>query len=91
VTATIAPGTTTEQADIMLRNLLIDQFKIKFHHTTKDALAYELTVTKSGSKLKEVTPGPTATSPQPGEYFNTSRLKRLPDCQGGRDRAGFQL
>lgn len=72
VTATIAPGTTKEQVNTMLQNLLIERFKLEFHHSTKDVLAYELTVSKKGSKLKEVTRSSTASGPHAGEYFNMS-------------------
>lgn len=52
VIATVAPGTTKEQAAIMLQNLLADRFQLKIHRETKDLPLYELTVAKGGPKLK---------------------------------------
>jgi len=80
ISGKIAPGTTKEQANTMLQNLLIERFEITFHHTTKDLPGYELTVAKNGSKLKEVAPVPNATKPKPGDFF-----------QMDLDRDGFPI
>ncbi len=73
INAKIAPGTTKEQVNEMLQNLLIERFKITLHHTTKDLPAHELTVARNGSKLKEpatisdaTVSAPNATQPKPG-------------------------
>lgn len=52
ITATIPEGTTKEQFAVMLQNLLLDRFKIKLHHETKEFPLYELSVAKNGPKLK---------------------------------------
>jgi uncharacterized protein (TIGR03435 family) len=52
ITATIPEGTTKEQFPVMLQNLLLDRFKIKLHHETKEFPFYELSVAKNGPKLK---------------------------------------
>ena len=65
VVATVPPGTTKEQVNIMLQNLLADRFKITLHHETKDAPLYELTVGKNGSKLKPYVADPSAPTALP--------------------------
>jgi uncharacterized protein (TIGR03435 family) len=52
VTATVPEGTSKEQSNVMLQNLLADRFGVKLHHETKDLPRYELTVAKGGPKLK---------------------------------------
>jgi uncharacterized protein (TIGR03435 family) len=46
-----------EQRRSMLQPALADRFKLKVHNETKQLPVYELVVVKSGSKLKEATPG----------------------------------
>jgi len=53
ITAEIPPGTTKEQFDLMLVNLLAERFHLKLHRESKDVQGYELVVEKNGSKLKE--------------------------------------
>ena len=49
----------------MLQNLLIDRFKIKFHHETRTFPGYEVVVAKGGPKLKAAEE-PDAPSPPKG-------------------------
>jgi uncharacterized protein (TIGR03435 family) len=42
----------TRQADLMLRALLADRFKLKIHREMKDQPVYELVVAKNGPKIK---------------------------------------
>jgi uncharacterized protein (TIGR03435 family) len=44
---------TLDELHVMFQNLLIDRFKLQFHKETKMLPAYELTVDKSGPKLKQ--------------------------------------
>ena len=53
--ANVPAGATREQAQVMLQNLLEDRFHLKLHRTTREFPAYELTIAKGGSKLKENT------------------------------------
>jgi uncharacterized protein (TIGR03435 family) len=53
VSAKIPEGTTKEQFRLMLRNLLVDRFSLKFHFEKKETQAYDLVVAKNGPKLKE--------------------------------------
>jgi uncharacterized protein (TIGR03435 family) len=62
VEANIPDGATQEQVDTMLRNLLLERFRMTLHHETKVVDGYDLMVADGGPKLKEVaptaTPGP---------------------------------
>jgi uncharacterized protein (TIGR03435 family) len=58
IVATMPAGSSKEQVENMLRNLLIERFHMVFHHETGNFPGYELVVDKSGPKLKEVTPDP---------------------------------
>ncbi|HEY6340342.1 MAG TPA: TIGR03435 family protein [Bryobacteraceae bacterium] len=68
ITATIPEGTTKEQFAVMLQNLLLDRFKIKLHHETKEFPLYELSVAKNGPKLKASVADPNVNQndPPPG-------------------------
>jgi uncharacterized protein (TIGR03435 family) len=60
IEATMPPGTTKEQFQSMLQNLLAERFHLVFHHETRNFPGYELVVAKGGPKLKEVIPDPQA-------------------------------
>ncbi len=66
IVAKVPPGTTKEQSNVMLQNLLAERFKMTLHHVSKEFSAYELTVAKGGLKLKE-TADPTAQAARPGD------------------------
>jgi uncharacterized protein (TIGR03435 family) len=53
VDATMPPGTTQEQFQEMLRNLIISRFELKYHAGTKKVTGYALVVNKGGPRLKE--------------------------------------
>jgi uncharacterized protein (TIGR03435 family) len=65
VTAKVPEGATKEQTAVMLQNLIADRFQLILHHETKEMSGYELTLAKTGSKLKESAPEDPAAS-QPG-------------------------
>lgn len=52
IIAKVPPGTTKEQARMMMQNLLADRFGLKLHHETKDSPVYQLVVGKNGPKLQ---------------------------------------
>jgi uncharacterized protein (TIGR03435 family) len=52
VSATIPEGATKEQVPEMLKNLLVERFRIVLHTEMKDEPVYVLSVGKGGSKLK---------------------------------------
>ena len=65
--ATMPNGTTREQFQVMLQNLLAERFKLEIHREKKTISLYSLTVGKGGSKLKIPRPDPVAdpTVPDP--------------------------
>ncbi len=60
--AALTPGATRPSRDqqmAMLRTLLADRLKLKFHREEKEFSIYNLTVDKSGAKLRPATARPT--------------------------------
>jgi uncharacterized protein (TIGR03435 family) len=64
IAATVAPGTTKEQFQLMIRNLLADRFKVQIHHDQKEMETYSLTVAKGGPKFKAHVETPPDDQPQ---------------------------
>lgn len=59
IAATAAPGTTLEQFQLMMQNLLAEQLNLKFHYETKDFISsYDLLVSSDGPKLQETPSAP---------------------------------
>jgi len=56
VNATMPPETTKEQFRVMLRNLLVERFRITLHRETKASPIYSLMVAKGGPRMKESSP-----------------------------------
>jgi uncharacterized protein (TIGR03435 family) len=52
IVARAPEGTTEEQLPLMLQQLLVDRFKLKFHREQKDLPGYALVIAKDGLKLK---------------------------------------
>jgi uncharacterized protein (TIGR03435 family) len=53
----IPDGTTSEQFQLMLQNLLVERFHLMFHYQKKEATTYELVVAKNGPKFRESAEG----------------------------------
>jgi uncharacterized protein (TIGR03435 family) len=53
ITAKVPDGATREQLRVMLRNLLIERFKLGYHFEKRQKDIYDLVVAKSGLKMKE--------------------------------------
>lgn len=71
IIAKMPEGATKEQVPEMLRVLLEERFRMKFHKETRDANVYALVVAKGGHKMKEAeteTPAPDAAA---GVAFGT--------------------
>lgn len=80
IAARVPPGATADQLASMLQNLLAERFKLRLHHETKEMAVYELTVGKSGSKLKESDLDAGPPEREPGAR---------PPTMGGPDKEGF--
>lgn len=52
IVAKLPPGTSKEQVDPMLQNLLAERFALRLHHEKKALPVYTLTVGKNGPKMK---------------------------------------
>ena len=83
ISATVPPGTTKEQANTMLLTLLVERFHLSYHTVQKEFPVYDLTVARSGPKLKESAP---AGGPQGTRVMATCEGSRL--TSKGRDAAG---
>jgi len=81
IDATLPAETTKEQLREMLRNLLVERFKVGMYRETKEAPAYTLVVGKNGLRMAESLPA--ATSPDGGPPA------AVPPQQFERDRDGF--
>jgi uncharacterized protein (TIGR03435 family) len=67
IVANVPPGATSQQVSVMLQNLLSDRFKLVVHRETRELQVYELTVAKSGPKIKPYVVDPNETEPEPGK------------------------
>jgi uncharacterized protein (TIGR03435 family) len=65
VSAKIPPGTTRAQFRLMLQNLLIDRFKMTFHHEKRQVNGFALIVAKGGPKFKEYVEEPSSNDDTP--------------------------
>ena len=52
-----APGATRDEVFAMLRNLLMERFKLEIHHEQKPVPVYALVVARNGPKLHPSAPG----------------------------------
>jgi uncharacterized protein (TIGR03435 family) len=66
-TAKVPEGTTKEQFQRMLQNLLAERFKLTLHHEHKEMAIYELTVGENGPKIKPSAPDAAQTREDPWE------------------------
>jgi len=64
--ANVPPGTTKEQFQKMLQNLLTERFQLVLRRETKILPVYELVIAKNGPKLKESAEAPLSNDAPPG-------------------------
>ena len=53
ITAKIPPGTTKEDLNLMIQNLLAERLGLVVHHETNELRIYEMFIAKGGLKMKE--------------------------------------
>jgi uncharacterized protein (TIGR03435 family) len=58
IIATVPPGVTKEQFQLMLQGLLAQRFKLALHKETREMANYSLVIAKDGPKLKNAAPDP---------------------------------
>lgn len=73
IAATIPEGTTAEQFRIMLQNLLAERFHLTLHRESRELTAYDLTVARGGTKMKEADLSVSPQSELPSGPLATSR------------------
>jgi uncharacterized protein (TIGR03435 family) len=66
INANIPKGATREQFREMLQNLLEERFRLTAHHEKKNFMVYEMTIAKSGLKMKPSAEDPNAAPPEYG-------------------------
>jgi uncharacterized protein (TIGR03435 family) len=84
IAAKIPDGTTKEQFNVMMQNLLAERFKLALHRETKDFPLYELTIAKNGPKLKPSTGDPSAADSGPPAGPPPIGKDGLPQLPAGR-------
>jgi uncharacterized protein (TIGR03435 family) len=80
VSARVPEGTTHEQFRLMLKNMLVERFKLTFHYEKKEMSSYDLVTVKGGAKIK---PSPTASAPEEEVPINGAAIKK--------DEEGFPI
>ena len=65
ITAKVPEGTTKEQFQRMLQNLLAERLKLKLHHEQKEMAIFELTIGKKGLNMKTSAPDALAAQEDP--------------------------
>ena len=73
IDATMPPGTTRAQFQLMMQSLLAERFHLEAHKETRNFPGYELVVSKEGAKLKESASDPNAVTPDPQQTPGRSR------------------
>jgi uncharacterized protein (TIGR03435 family) len=83
IAATMPTDTTKEKFHLMLQNLLIERFRMKLHHETRNLSGYELVVAPGGSKLKETAQDPDAPELPPPSGIGKDGFSLLPPGHAG--------
>lgn len=83
VKATLPPGATKEQFQVMLQNLLKERFGLAVHREKREMPVYALVALKSGAKLKRLAPGTEA----PADDANSPGGRR----PAPKDAEGFPI
>lgn len=79
IVATVAPGSTNDQVNLMLQNLLKDRFGLLLHHELKELAVGELVIAKGGPK-------PKPTLLDPNDPLPTRGARRRPVIEIGSGR-----
>jgi uncharacterized protein (TIGR03435 family) len=74
IDATMRPGATKEQVQVMLQNLLVDRFKLTFHWDTKELPTYSIVVARNGSKMRESVEIPASGADAPPHVEGSPKL-----------------
>jgi uncharacterized protein (TIGR03435 family) len=88
IVAKIPPGTTRDQFNLMLINLLTERFHMAVHHETREFQGYELVIAKNGPKLKKSS---VADSTLADEHPGPAAIKDLGDGNLRLDSPGMAM
>jgi uncharacterized protein (TIGR03435 family) len=92
VTAKVPRGATKEQLTVMMRNLLIERFKLATHFEKKEVAGYRLVVAKGGQKLAASPGAPNRDddpSKPPAQFKMTLDKEGYPELPPGRNYSMF--
>ena len=64
ITATLPEGSTKQDVPVMLRNLLIERFNLRYHREVREVTRFEVRVAETGHKMKDVTNAPAVDLPE---------------------------
>jgi len=78
VVAKVPPGSTKEQVNAMVMNLLEERFGLALHREARDLPVYELTVAKGGLKMRDAERPAETVQPEAGP-IEAIRLPRNKD------------
>lgn len=76
IVAKLPPGTTREELNVMLLNLMVERFAIKLHKETREMPGYQLRIAKGGLKMQEAA---AATGPDLAYANESIRTVQSPD------------
>lgn len=95
IQATIPAGVSKDQVPEMIQSLLVDRFKLAYHHEKRDLPVYALIVGKGGLKLEAASSTPDAPLPDTagGMTVGTEKgpMKIVQDGKGGAVMQGGQF
>ena len=84
--AVVPAGTTKEQSNLMLQNLLVERFKLSMRHEIRYVPGFDLVISKNGTRLKGVVPVPGA---PPMRVLRPGDRNDVPVDQSGFYQLGY--
>ena len=84
--ARVPAGTTKEQFQMMLQNMLADRLKLTIHHETREYPMYEMVLAKGGPKFK-----PAIENPPPSADADVPARRPAPANGPNLDKEGYPI
>jgi uncharacterized protein (TIGR03435 family) len=75
IIAKVPPGTTPQQAKVMMRNLLVERFDLQIRREMRDVPVYAMVIAKDGLKMKPSVDNPAGQPPTPADPNVFDKLK----------------
>jgi uncharacterized protein (TIGR03435 family) len=89
IVAKVPRGTTPEQFNTMLQNLLIERFGMMVRRETREIAGYELTVSRGGPKFKESAPAQAGAQAEGGNQKERVPLEERAPLKAQKGKDGF--